>query len=107
MVYSIKVLHTVIWAVLAGMIFYLLYAGITGCITNWVWLFIVVILVESLVIVWNKGRCPLTGFAAKYTADRKDNFDIYLPLWLARNNKTIFLILFIVALILVMVRVAQ
>jgi hypothetical protein len=28
--------------------------------------------------------------AARYTPDRQDNFDIYLPLWLARHNKLIF-----------------
>ena len=28
--------------------------------------------------------------AARYTEDRADNFDIYLPLWLARYNKEIF-----------------
>jgi hypothetical protein len=35
-------------------------------------------------------RCPLTGVAARFTDDRRDNFDIYLPLWLARYNKPIF-----------------
>jgi hypothetical protein len=30
-----------------------------------------------------------------YTAERADNFDIYMPLWLARQNKTIFGALFI------------
>ena len=32
----------------------------------------------------------MTGVAARYTNDRRDNFDIYLPLWLARYNKQIF-----------------
>jgi hypothetical protein len=31
-----------------------------------------------------------TDVAARYTDDRRDNFDIYLPLWLARYNKLIF-----------------
>ena len=35
-------------------------------------------------------RCPLTDLAARYTDDRRANFDIYLPLWLAANNKRIF-----------------
>lgn len=34
--------------------------------------------------------------AARYTGDRNDNFDIYLPLWLARYNKPIFGTLFVV-----------
>jgi hypothetical protein len=26
----------------------------------------------------------------RYTSDRRDNFDIYLPEWLARHNQRIF-----------------
>ena len=33
---------------------------------------------------------PLTAVAARYTDDRRANFDIYLPEWLARYNKQIF-----------------
>ena len=32
--------------------------------------------------------------AAIHTHDRRDNFDIYLPEWLARYNKLIFSLLF-------------
>jgi len=49
-----------------------------------------VILIECAVLFFNGGKCPLTTVAARYTEDRADNFDIYLPLWLARYNKTIF-----------------
>jgi hypothetical protein len=28
--------------------------------------------------------------AARYTDDRRDNFDIYRPLWLARPHKPVF-----------------
>jgi hypothetical protein len=44
----------------------------------------------------NRCRCPLTDVAARHTDARADNFDIYLPLWLARWNKTIFGTLFFV-----------
>jgi hypothetical protein len=43
----------------------------------------------------NRGKCPLTSIAAMYTEERRENFDIYLPLWLARYNKVIFGTLFI------------
>lgn len=43
-----------------------------------------------LILFANRMRCPLTGVAARYTDDRRDNFDIYLPVWLARHNKAIF-----------------
>ena len=58
------------------------------------------VLAECLVLAFNRGRCPLTDVAARYTHDRADNFDIYLPVWLARNNKRIFGVLFVAAEIL-------
>ena len=57
---------------------------------GWAAALIGVVFVEVLVIVLNDWRCPLTGVAARYTDDRRANFDIYLPEWLARNNKLIF-----------------
>ena len=51
---------------------------------------IVTVLLEVLIILFNAWACPLTAVAARYTTDRRDNFDIYLPVWLARHNKTIF-----------------
>jgi hypothetical protein len=38
----------------------------------------------------------LTDLAGHFTADRTDNFDIYLPLWLAGRNKEIFGTLFVI-----------
>ena len=63
------------------------------------WL-IAVVCLECLVLVLNGMRCPLTDVAARYTDDRRDNFDIYLPLWLAHYNKTIFGALFTFGLII-------
>jgi len=63
---------------------------------NYTWRFdvalvsIIIVTVEVAVLVWNRFKCPLTDVAARYTDDRRDNFDIYLPLWLARYNKHIF-----------------
>ena len=54
-----------------------------------------VVLAECLILAVNRCRCPLTNLAVGYTEERADNFDIYLPLWLARNNKIIFGSLFV------------
>ena len=51
-------------------------------------------MVEVVILAANRMRCPLTAVAARHTDDRQDNFDIYLPLWLARHNKRIFGTLF-------------
>ena len=52
----------------------------------------------------NRMRCPLTGVAARYTDDRRANFDIYLPEWLARSNKQIFGILYAAAVLFLVAR---
>lgn len=55
-----------------------------------------IVLVEILILFLNGWRCPLTIVAARHTDNRRDNFDIYLPAWLARHNKVIFGSLFMV-----------
>lgn len=92
---AIKLTHTVIWAFFAGCI-----VGIPIAATlhqfRAVAILTSVVLVECAVIGMNRGRCPLTDLAARYTDQRRDNFDIYLPVWLARWNKTIFGTLFVI-----------
>ena len=56
---------------------------------------IAIVVVEVLILAANQGSCPLTAVAARYTSDREANFDIFLPLWLARYNKAIFGTLFV------------
>lgn len=52
-----------------------------------------------MVLLVNRWSCPLTAVAARYTADRRPNFDIYLPEWLARYNKEVFGTLFVAGLL--------
>jgi hypothetical protein len=48
--------------------------------------------------------CPLTVMARKYSDSEKDNFDIFLPIWLAKYNKLIFTTLYVIGLIIVLMR---
>jgi hypothetical protein len=85
----IKAVHTLVWAFFVSCI---------AAIPLVAWasrfdlalLFIGIVSVEVLVIIANGWRCPLTPLAARYTDDRRPNFDIYLPEWLARYNKEVF-----------------
>ena len=85
----VKLLHTAVWAFFAGSILAIPLLAGTGH-TGAAFALIAVVLVEVVVLVVNGMRCPLTGVAARYTENRRDNFDIYLPEWLARYNKQIF-----------------
>ncbi len=92
---AIKLLHTVVWIFFATCIVAIPIAAIRNEFRSAAML-TVLVLVECVVLAVNQRRCPLTDLASRYTEDRQDNFDIYLPLWLARHNKTIFGTLFVV-----------
>jgi hypothetical protein len=90
---SIKLAHTLAWALFAGCIVALPVAAWARRL-DVAFLLIAIVLVEVAILAFNRMRCPLTAVAARYTPDRRDNFDIYLPLWVARYNKQIFGTLF-------------
>lgn len=101
---TIKLIHTVIWAIFVGFIFYIVYSGITGDITLFTWIAIASIVVEGLILMIFRLYCPLTLMARKYSDSTKDNFDIYLPNWLAKYNKTIFTTIYLIGVVLVILR---
>ena len=86
---AIKVLHTIVWALFVVCIVAIPIASWYGANRVALWL-AAIVSVEVAVLALNKWRCPLTALAARYTAERRANFDIYLPEWLARHNKVIF-----------------
>jgi hypothetical protein len=90
----IKFAHTVVWAFFVACIVAIPLAGMERRF-DWALVLSILVLLECIVIVANRGRCPLTDVAARYTDDGADNFDIYLPIWIARHNKTIFGFLFL------------
>jgi hypothetical protein len=71
---------------------------------RWALIWTAIVFCECGVLAANRGRCPLTDWAARFTEDRAANFDIYLPEWLARNNKAIFGTLFVVNELIVLWR---
>lgn len=101
MIKEIKILHTIIWFIMASATLYIFYAGITNTFNYIVLISIILMCIEIVVLVYNKWTCPLTPIARKYTTDTKDNFDIYLPNWLAKYNKIIFGTIFIIGMVLV------
>ncbi len=100
---GIKILHTLIWLFFAGCIVAISIEGAQGRFLS-AMVLTGLVLVECAILVMNKGRCPLTDLAARHTCERADNFDIYLPLWLARHNHELFGTLFIAAELFVLER---
>lgn len=100
---AIKTAHTLVWIVFAGCIVAIPLAGARGWFRAAA-ILSGIVLFECLILAVNGGRCPLTNLARQYTDETADNFDIYLPLWLARHNKLIFGTIFVAGEFLVLVR---
>lgn len=99
----VKVVHTIAWAVFAGCIVAIPFASwrgehvVAACL-------IAIVACEVVVLAFNQMRCPLTAVAARFTDDRRDNFDIYLPQWLAKYNKHIFGTLYVAGIVFALAR---
>jgi hypothetical protein len=83
----------------------MLYAVIIDKLDNWLWIGYVFIILEGITLLIFKFFCPLTIIARKYSDSTKENFDIYLPNWLAKYNKRIYSGIMIVIVILTVYRV--
>jgi hypothetical protein len=95
----VKSVHTMAWAFFAACVVLIPVMAWRREFT-WALCFIALVLVEVAVLSLNAWHCPLTPIAARFTEDRRPNFDIFLPEWLARRNKEIFGSLFVAGLLL-------
>ncbi|WP_206082183.1 hypothetical protein [Maribellus sediminis] len=101
---TIKIAHTIIWVFFVSVIVYILYTGIIDAVNTYTWVGIGLVVAEGLVLLAFRSFCPLTVLARRYSDSDLDNFDIFLPNWLAKHNKLIFTILFAVGVVLVLWR---
>ena len=100
---TIRLVHTVVWAGFAGCIVAIPVLALQQRF-RLAALLALIVLGEVVVLALNRWRCPLTPIAARYTDDRRANFDIYLPEWLARHNKEVFGSLYLAGVALLAVR---
>jgi hypothetical protein len=100
---AIKLAHTAIWAFFASCILGIPLAARADRF-DVALVLAVIVLVEVGVLLANGMVCPLTPLAARHTVDRAPNFDIYLPRWLAANNKAIFGALFAAGVVYALLR---
>jgi hypothetical protein len=94
----VKSAHTLIWLFFNFVIFYMLYAAIVNKLDRWLWLGYGLIFLEAMTLLIFKSFCPVTILARKYSDSAKANFDIFLPEWLAKNNKLIYTYIVIVVI---------
>jgi hypothetical protein len=96
----VKIIHTLVWIFFNVVIFYMLYAVIINKLDAWLWIGYGLIALEGVTLIIFKCSCPITNIARKYSISSKDNFDIYLPNWLAKN--TVFIYTSILAIVTIL-----
>lgn len=100
----VKGIHTFIWIFFNVVMFYMLYAVIMNKIDLWLWIGFGLFVLEGITLLLFKFYCPLTLIARKYSDSTKDNFDIYLPNWLAKYTKVIYTTLLLIILLMTLYR---
>jgi hypothetical protein len=102
--FLLKFIHTVIWVFYNIVIFYMLFAVLSGKLDARLWICYALVALEGLILLWFRWTCPITIVARRYSADTVDNFDIFLPNWLAKHTKTIYSVLVAVIIVLTVYR---
>src|SRR5690242_4533409 len=79
----IKTVHTVVFIVLSGLLAILLYEVIADRMTYLTWITVTLFLGETIVLIANGWRCPLTAMAEKLGSAHGQITDTLLPKWFA------------------------
>ena len=96
-----------IWIFFNVVLGYMAYAVMINKIDKFVWIGVGLIVLEGIVLLIFNKRCPLTIVARKYSDAQEDNFDIYLPNWLAKYNKLIYTTLFVLIIVGLIYRILK
>ncbi len=101
----IKIIHTLVWVFFNVVIFYMLYAVLVNKLDYRLWICYGLIALETITLLCFRFFCPLTILARKYSSSTKNNFDIYLPEWLAKHNKLIYSALIGIIILITLYRI--
>jgi hypothetical protein len=103
----IKLIHTLVWIFFNLVLAYLLFSVLTDKIDIWVWIGLGLFLLGGIILLISGMACPLTILARKYSDSTKDNFDIFLPNWLARYTKPIYTLLLAIVIAILIFRLTS
>jgi len=103
-IFFIKLVHTAIFLVMTACVIILFYTGIMNCLSGWTVIAIVLLLIEGIVLIFNKWQCPLTIWAEKLGAEDGSVTNIFLPRWLADRLFSICAPLFVIACIILIIQ---
>lgn len=98
-VFTIKATHLTLFILMIVSLFYTFYAAIAGVYNLWLLAAMIMILIDGLSIVLNKGRCPLTTLAERYGAANGAVTHLIVGKWAARYVFKFFAVLFVIELV--------
>jgi len=101
--FLIRLLHTVIYVVMAASALVVLFAGVTGANGPWLPPALVLILIESVIFIGFGLKCPLTAVVARH-ADGAPVSDTLMPERLTRHTFKVFGPIFGIGLALLALR---
>jgi hypothetical protein len=100
-------IHTIIWVFFNVVIFYMLYAAVFNKIDYRLWTGFALFVAEGIILLIFKFSCPLTLWARRYSDSKKHNFDIYLPEWLAKYNKVIYMSILMLIIVITLYQILK
>jgi hypothetical protein len=103
----IKVVHTIIFWILSASVLYTLYCGLTGYITAWTWLAVILLFVESVALALFSWKCPITILAEQHGAGSGSVAHLFLPEWFADRIFAFCGTTYAIALLIIFCRVLQ
>ena len=105
MVIAVRILHTLIYAIMAVSVAYVVFAGICGTFNSTVLTAALgLVALECVVFVGNRWQCPLTSIAVSVTGREANEFAPFVPTGLGRYTPTIFGALFAIGVSMLVAR---
>jgi hypothetical protein len=80
----LRVIHGLIALIMIASIAAVYYATVAQTYGIWLYLSVGALLIEVIVVTWNRGNCPFTLLSKKY-GDTKAFFELFLPKRVAKQ----------------------
>ena len=103
----IKTVHTILFVILSVSLGILIYEVASDKITYLTWIAIILFLAEGIILIFADCKCPLTVYAERLGSPHGQITDIFLPKWLADRVSQIYGGLFILAVVVLLIRLLR
>jgi hypothetical protein len=103
----VKVVHTIAFYMMSAVLLMMVYEVVVDRITLITWNAAGLFLAEGIVLLLNRGRCPLTSLAESLGASSGQITDLFLPKWFADQIFKVYGAVFVASLALLVIRLVR